>query len=103
MASKEFEDMLIPEWKLSASTGEAKIYRVFKNEDEFETIEAENASDAISKCGTQDVFMIKFGGVDDGGIIDQGLLAKIEVEKVEVAAEEAVTEVAAEEAPAQPA
>jgi hypothetical protein len=41
-------------------------------------VEAENASEAISKCGTQDVFMIKFGSVDNVNIFQQDMLAKME-------------------------
>ena len=79
MASKEFEALSIPEWKLNLADASAKIYRVFKNAAEFETIEAENATEAISKCGTQDVFMIKFGQIDNHGILQQEMLAKMEL------------------------
>lgn len=104
MASKEFEELSITEWKLSSEDGDAKVYRVFKNASEFDLVEAENATDAISKCGTQDVFMIKYGHVDNMDVVAKGLLSQIElpVEEAadEIAPEEAVAEAASEEAPA---
>lgn len=79
MASKEFEALSIPKWKINIADSTAKIYRVFKNAYEFETIEAENASEAISKCGTQHVFMIKFGKIDNHGIIGKEALAMMQL------------------------
>jgi hypothetical protein len=79
MASKEFEDISIPEWKMTIADASAKVYRVWKNAAEFETIEAENASEAISKCGTQHVFKIKFGSMDSMDILEQDMLAKMQI------------------------
>jgi len=79
MASKEFEDISIPEWKLSLADATAKVYRVFKNAKEFEMVEAENATEAISKCGTQAIFMVKFGSMDNINIYQQSMLRKMEL------------------------
>lgn len=78
MASKEFEDISIPSWKLSLADAAGKVYRVFKNAHEFELVEAENASEAIRKCGTQDVYMVKFGNVDTSTVLPSDALAKME-------------------------
>jgi hypothetical protein len=74
MASKEFEALSISEWKLSGADVTGKVYRVFKNAHEFEMIEADNASEAISKCGTQDIYMIKFGSMDSMDILQQSMI-----------------------------
>lgn len=79
MASKEFEALSIPEWKISLADATAKVYRVYQNAHEFEMVAAENAAEAIAKCGTQPVFMIKFGNIDNHGIIGKELLAKMEL------------------------
>jgi hypothetical protein len=79
MASKEFEALSIPEWKLNLADASAKFYRVFKNAQEFEMVEAENAAEAIAKCGTQPIYMIKFGNMDNHGIIGKEALAKMEL------------------------
>lgn len=76
MASKEFEALSIPHWKLNLSGASAKVYRVFKNSREFETIEAENATEAISKCGTQGIYKVKFGSYDSTDILEKGLLVR---------------------------
>ncbi len=74
MRNKEFEDISIPKWKLSGNMASGKVYRVFKNATEFETVEAESAKEAISKCGLKSAFMIKPGAMDEVTLIDQSML-----------------------------
>ena len=65
MPKKEFEDISIPKRKLVKGGATSKLYRVFKSRTEFETVEADNATDAIAKSGIKRVFKIKFGLMDD--------------------------------------
>jgi hypothetical protein len=51
MPKKEFEDISIPKRKLVRGGATSKLYRVFKSSTEFETVEADNATDAIAKSG----------------------------------------------------
>jgi hypothetical protein len=78
MSRKEFEDISIPKWKITVKSAANRVYRVFKNENEFETIEAENASEAVQKSGLSKIYMIKYGASDDAYMIDGGKLTKEE-------------------------
>jgi hypothetical protein len=79
MSRKEFEDISIPKWKIAVKSAANRVYRVFKSATEFETVEAENASDAVQKSGISKVYMIKYGAADDAYMLDSTQLAKDEV------------------------
>lgn len=76
MRNREFEDISIPKWKVAMSNAAIKVYRVFKNAKEFETIEAESVNEAISKSGLTKVFMVKSGARDTTTTINSGLLTE---------------------------
>ena len=78
MSRKEFEDISIPKWKITVKSAANRVYRVFKNESEYETVEAENASEAVIKSGISKIYMIKYGAADDAYMIDGGGLMKEE-------------------------
>ena len=79
MSRKEFEDISIPKWKITVHSGASRVYRVFKNETEFETVEAENASEAVQKSGISKIYMIKYGAADDAYMINSGGLSREEI------------------------
>ena len=78
MSRKEFEDISIAKWKVAAKCAVNRVYRVFKNSTEFETVEAENASEAVQKSGITDVYMIKYGAMDDTYMYQSNMLTKDE-------------------------
>jgi hypothetical protein len=73
MLKKEFEEISIPKWKLAVSAA-SKIYRVFKSPTEFETVEAESASEAVQKLGIKNVYKVKFGAMDNMTQFEQAML-----------------------------
>lgn len=75
MSKKEFEEISITKWKLAVGNAAAKVYRVFKSPTEFETVEAECASEAVHKLGLRKVHKVKFGAMDDTDRFDQSMLA----------------------------
>ena len=76
MSNKEFEDIAIQKWKLVFRQTAGKVYRVFKNSTEFQTIEADSASEAALKSGIIGVYKIKYGSMDDTDYVDQTMLAR---------------------------
>lgn len=79
MSRKEFEDISIPKWKIAVKSAAGRVYRVFKSATEFETVEAENASEAVQKSGISNVYMIKYGFADDEYMLGSEQLAKDEL------------------------
>lgn len=79
MSRKEFEDISISKWKLAVKSAAGRVYRVFKSATEFETVEAENASDAVIKSGITKVYMVKYGSSDGDYMIESGQLTKEEL------------------------
>lgn len=78
MSRKEFEDISIAKWKVAAKSAANRVYRVFKNSSEFEVVEAENASEAVQKSGISNVYMIKYGAMDDTYMYQSNMLTKDE-------------------------
>jgi hypothetical protein len=76
MSRKEFEDISIPKWKIALKGATGKVYRVFKNAQEFETIQAENASEAVTKSGITNVYMVKYGAFENVDTYDNGALER---------------------------
>jgi hypothetical protein len=74
MSRKEFEDISIPKWKIALKGATGKVYRVFKNPSEFETVEAENASEAVIKSGITKVYMVKYGAYENMDTFEGGSL-----------------------------
>lgn len=72
---KEFEDLEISEWKFSFAEKAQKVYRVFKSETEFETVEAESANEAFQKAGIEDAIRVKAGVQDRLDFLDESMLA----------------------------
>lgn len=76
MSRKEFEDISITKWKIAVKSAANRVYRVFKSPTEFEMVEAENASEAVQKSGITDVYMIKYGEMDDTYMYQSNMLTK---------------------------
>lgn len=81
MSAHEFEDISIPKWKLninSAVEGTGlKIYRVFSSENEFVTVQADNATDAVQKSGMKKIHMIRVGAQDDMSMLERSMLTSV--------------------------
>jgi hypothetical protein len=74
MGIKEFEDISVPKWKLTMNATVGKVYRVFKNATEFETVQAESAAEAMKKCECKKVFKILSGSMNDTYMLDRSML-----------------------------
>ena len=79
MSRKEFEDISISKWKITTKSGLSRVYRVFTTESEFQTVEAENASEAVQKSGLSKIYMIKYGQADDAYMIESGGMTREEI------------------------
>ena len=78
MRNVEFEDFAIPKWKIAMKNAAGKAYRVFKNEKEFETIEAESVNEAITKSGFKKVFKVIPAFMGDQYLFQQSMLVNDE-------------------------
>lgn len=95
MATKEFEALSIPTCKLTLADATAKIYRVFKTAEEFDLVEAENATEALQKCGTQQACKVRFGSLDKFDILSNSMILREEVAAAPELVDEGGTEVIA--------
>ena len=78
MSAREFEDISIPKWKLAINgaveNAAERVYRVYSNKNEFVTVQAISATEAAAKSGLTNVYMIKFGQMDDMTMLDRSML-----------------------------
>lgn len=77
MSKNQFEEVSLPKWKLAFGETAGKVYRVFKNEEEFEEIEASSANEAMQKSGLETAFQIKQGARDSVEVLTQEHLSEV--------------------------